>query len=277
MKKVLIVLLVLVIVAAIGVGLYFILRPSDDAASSSSAIAENSIDGTVYDAAMNTLSIETGNGARYVFSTEGALIEAGGDGLVIGDSVTVYYTGDLVEGQEAQTVTVTRVVVTSLPAQQDQSVVGVVTDATMNTLTIELANGATYTFSTGDAEMDTGADGLLVGDTVTVYYQGELAVDQQVQTVTVTRVEVTAQPVSSQETQATSTIEGTVIDASMNTMTIATAAGEEYTFSTMDAEIDPGTNGIVIGAPVTVTYAGTLVDGEEGEQPVTVVKVVVND
>lgn len=55
-------------------------------------------------------------------------------------------------------------------APQTNRLKGVVTDATMNTIAVEA--GDTLFFSTMDADR-TGLDGLLVGDSVEVYYKGE--------------------------------------------------------------------------------------------------------
>lgn len=55
-------------------------------------------------------------------------------------------------------------------APQTNRLKGVVTDATMNTIAVEA--GDTLFFSTMDADR-TGLDGLLVGDSVEVYYEGE--------------------------------------------------------------------------------------------------------
>ncbi len=61
-----------------------------------------------------------------------------------------------------------------------------------------------------------------------------------------------------QEVQA---LEGTVLDVSMNTVTVA-AEGQEYTFNIMDAEHEYA-NGIQTGNTVVVTYIGSLERLEE--------------
>lgn len=54
---------------------------------------------------------------------------------------------------------------------REQSLKGLATDATMNTVTVA-GNGDTLLFSTTNADKD-GLDGLFVGDSVEVYYEGE--------------------------------------------------------------------------------------------------------
>lgn len=55
------------------------------------------------------------------------------------------------------------------------------------------------------------------------------------------------------------TFTGTITDASMNTVTVENADGT-FTFSTIDADKSEA-NGLLLGAPVTVDYSGTLGDG----------------
>lgn len=54
--------------------------------------------------------------------------------------------------------------------------------------------------------------------------------------------------------------EGTITDATMNTLTVEAKTGDTYTFSTMDADKSDA-NGLLLGAPVVVDYTGTLKEG----------------
>lgn len=60
--------------------------------------------------------------------------------------------------------------------------------------------------------------------------------------------------------QEAKTLEGTVLDVSMNTITVA-ANGQEYTLNVMDAEHEYA-NGIQTGNTVAVTYVGSLEEPE---------------
>ena len=60
------------------------------------------------------------------------------------------------------------------PASDGNKVEGVVTDATMNTVTVVAASGDTLTFSTLNADRSE-LDGLLIGDTLEVSYAGKYA------------------------------------------------------------------------------------------------------
>lgn len=58
----------------------------------------------------------------------------------------------------------------TLPVQTLQ---GTLTDATMNTLTVQAVDGSSYTFGTEGVELATGEDGLLIGEAVTITYRGD--------------------------------------------------------------------------------------------------------
>lgn len=68
------------------------------------------------------------------------------------------------------------------------------------------------------------------------------------------------------------TITGTIVDATMNTVTIQTADGEELSFSIPDDADKTEVNGMTIGDTLEVTYIGT-VDGAD-TAGATVVKLV---
>lgn len=61
---------------------------------------------------------------------------------------------------------------------------GVITDATMNTLTIVSGEGDTLSFSTLDAKREV-TDGILLDDTATVYFQGKYSFGMSAQKIVV--------------------------------------------------------------------------------------------
>ena len=61
---------------------------------------------------------------------------------------------------------------------------GVITDATMNTLTIVSGEGDTLSFSTLDAKREV-MDGILLDDTATVYFQGKYSFGMSAQKIVV--------------------------------------------------------------------------------------------
>lgn len=76
------------------------------------------------------------------------------------------------------------------PSEGADTITGTVEDASMNTLYLSDATGVIYLFSTEGVEIEGGADGLEVGDTVTVSFEGTIQPTDQMQDVTVTSVVV---------------------------------------------------------------------------------------
>lgn len=196
MKKILLVALsaALVILAGCGAGAVSSLVKSGSesfsvsaASSGASSLAgdgsnaldgERAIGGAIEDATMNTITIKTIAGDTYSFTKENASVEVG-NGLLIGENVTIYYTGTL---QDAQNQTAEAVRITD-----ETTLTGKITDATMNTITIGIEGDKVFSFGTEDASVEA-ADGLLIGETVTIYYTGDLDAEAEVQTVTVVRI-----------------------------------------------------------------------------------------
>ena len=57
--------------------------------------AESTITGTLIDAAMSTLILETDSGEDYIFAKENPDISGLSDGLTLGNRITLTYTGTL--------------------------------------------------------------------------------------------------------------------------------------------------------------------------------------
>lgn len=66
-------------------------------------------------------------------------------------------------------------------------------------------------------------------------------------------------------TTTPNTVSGTVVDASMNTVTIETADHQTYTFSTMDAD-KSGLKQMLIGEKLYVMYSGQYQPGSKAEK-----------
>lgn len=196
MKKILLVALLaaFVILAGCGAGAVSSLVKSGSESSSVSAASsgasslagdgsnaldgERAIGGAIEDATMNTITIKTIAGGTYSFTKDNASVEVE-NGLLIGENVTIYYTGTL---QDAQNQTAEAVRITD-----EATLTGKITDATMNTITIGIEGDKVFSFGTEDASVEA-ADGLLIGETVTIYYTGDLDAETEVQTVTVVRI-----------------------------------------------------------------------------------------
>lgn len=66
-----------------------------------------------------------------------------------------------------------------------QTVSGIITDATMNTIMITDQSGKTLNFSTMDAQK-TVQDGILIGDSATITYKGVMSADTDTKVLTLT-------------------------------------------------------------------------------------------
>lgn len=203
MKKVLVICLALVMILA--------LAACGSTPSSSAAPAEGSVKGTVADATMNTLTLQAPNGQEYIFGTEGAEISSP-EGLLVGDEVTVHYTGTLDESKTQQDVTVTEIFVdseadpnppaASSPAPSSQpaapppaastgdvkSFEGVIDKYDGDTMIVADATGVDYLFPLDGADLHVGSEGFKEGDNVIVYYYGELVESPNLQNVQVGEV-----------------------------------------------------------------------------------------
>ena len=67
-------------------------------ATTAAAKEESTITGTLLDAAMSTLILETDDGEEYMFEKDNPDVSGLSDGLSIGDRITLTYTGSLSEG-----------------------------------------------------------------------------------------------------------------------------------------------------------------------------------
>ena len=109
-----------------------------------------SVSGTVVEASMNTLTVNV-NGQIYTVNIMDAAHEYA-NGIQTGNTVTITYAGDLaspdaviarVRDQDPNT------------AAQTSVYTGIIVDATMNTVTIELEDGASVTFDKSNASEQT--------------------------------------------------------------------------------------------------------------------------
>lgn len=124
--------------------------------------------GEILDAAMNTIIIRTEDGKDLIFGKEDAETDLE-NGLVIGNSVIIEYTGEI-DGTNASE---TKVLKISDHAAESMTITGEVLDGSMNTIMIKIEDGKELTFDTVDAETDY-KDGLLIGNSVAIEYTGEI-------------------------------------------------------------------------------------------------------
>ena len=177
--------------------------PVSAPAASSAAAGAGSIKGTVADATMNTVTIQVPNGSEYTFPTEGVEV-SGSDGLLLGDEITIQYTGTFDEGNQVQQVTVTAINVdtegpnhttgqpaAAAPTGDVKSLEGVIDEYDGgDTMLVADATGVDFLFPLAGADLHVGEEGFKVGDNVIVYYYGELVDNPDLQNVTVGEVKL---------------------------------------------------------------------------------------
>lgn len=103
-----------------------------------------------------------------------------------------------------------------------QKIIGTVVDASMNTLTITAEDGQRYTLNIMDAQHEY-ANGIQTGNIVTITYEGNLS---DMENVIVVKVQDEDPNTAAQN----AVYEGTIIDGTMNTVTIETDDGAMMTF-----------------------------------------------
>lgn len=112
------------------------------------------------------------NGITYAFHVPDQSVFSTGDALMAGDTVEITFTGT-VQGPDASGATVTKVQDKTSAAQQLQTIVGTVTDATGTTITIQTAS-ALLSFNVASAQIIT-ANGIVIGNTVYIDYYGTIS------------------------------------------------------------------------------------------------------
>ena len=135
----------------------------------------------------------------------------------------------------------------------------------VETVTTDEESGSDSTEETTDATDETGTD---ASDET-----GTDATDETGTDATVTTDETASD--STEETAGTAeqqTITGTILDATMSTVTIQTEDGEELSFSIPDDADETEVDGMTVGDTLEITYTGTI-DGTD-TSGATVVKLV---
>ncbi|MEG1822398.1 MAG: hypothetical protein RR233_05725 [Clostridiales bacterium] len=281
-------------------------------------VADNtleSIEGKVVDASMNTLAMKTADGTELVFTTTYAELHYK-NGILVGNDVIVKYKGKI-DGTDTSKVNVVSVYdfaanVVHEVKSDVHNIVGIVTEAANQSITIKDENGDVFTFNTDKAKKYV-KNGIEIGNTVTIKYQGSLTTANSIKlkVISITdgdanaaaNVDRNSNPSTKGNTGDTGnkgntgdtgnkgntgdtgntgnqgntgdnggntggtdtpkpdnspkTINGSVVDATMNNTVIKTDDGTELAFTTGDAE-HHYTNGIQVGNAVSITYTGTI-------------------
>lgn len=251
--------------------------------------------GRVVSLKSSVLVIETDDGKTLEFDVAG-VNKVNRESIKEGNTVAVVYSG-ILSGTETDGATVELVVAMSSDAASGSGTTNGMSErgSQMSGTVVEYiegaklviessADGENYYFSVEEAVVSDSAD-IEEGDMVTVAYTGDIEGDDLVPATRIT-VSSSGSSISGSSTSGSSTsnssassngfgadrISGTVVEASMNTVTIRTSGGTRYTFSTMDAEMNVAGE-LQEGTDITLYYTGDL---SEGAETVTVTSVEVN-
>lgn len=160
---------------------------SSAASGESSAAAEDpasseagtTVTGTVTDAATSSVTIKTQDGAELAFMTDGAEISMK-DGLLIGDVVSLTYTGTIAETDTSAAVVVRMTDGADnsqnparIPPPVESNISGVIVAAGMSAITIRTEDGKEMSFLTSQCEKDV-KDGLQEGAHILITYTGTI-------------------------------------------------------------------------------------------------------
>ncbi len=235
------------------------------------AAVEQTMAGTLVEATMNGVTItNAADGNNYLFMTEGAEMHIM-DGLVVGNVLSITYTGTL-NGTDTSGVTVVKVV--------DEAVNTVATQPVVAPASIKITETNETVWATDYLNVRSGpgtdykriggvSKGAAMGRTGVTdngwsriqYNGGEAYVYSEYVTTTQPApapapapAPTPAPPTHPDHTYLS--ISGTVVDASMNVTTIQ-VQNSTYTFSTGDAA-HYYKNGIAVGNWVTIQYSGSL-------------------
>ena len=205
-----------------------------------------SAEGTVLAIAPNDITINMKNGntinfmMNYITETD----------AMVGDEVTIAYSGDILNRPEAVTITVTE------KAQQDQEISGTVMSYDDTRVFIAISSGNVFGFTLDKDSTVTGkAKTLNEGDVVTVTYQGELDAIPYAKNVEITTV-AKAVKKSAEDKLKNKTLDGYVTALSDSKLTIHTNSGKNYSFKLTNDTKVTGNYSLEKGSKVRVTSDG---------------------
>lgn len=134
------------------------------------ATTDQSMEGTVEDATMNTLTLKVEDGTSYSFTTSNAYV-VGKDGISVDKKATVTYVGDA-EDTDPNPLAVKVVMEDSYgtPEAELNAFSGEVAQIEDSSIVLESVDGDFYTFVSEDLDFSS----YKVGDTVQIFYTGTI-------------------------------------------------------------------------------------------------------
>ena len=262
--------LLLVLALVLGLCGFAFAANEDTAAASTSpnptlapAVVAGSVSGTVVHVEENDIVINMDNGntilfmLNYLHTTDAA----------IGDTVTIEYSGDIVDLPEAVSITVTKKAVDGL------SISGTLMMHDANRIFVEISSQSVFGFTvSGDTTITGVATELNDGDAVKVTYSGALdsiphAINIEIVTATQKKA---AASTDKKDNPVNKHLDGYVTALSSRRLTLHTNSGHSYSFKLVDSTDYTGSYALEEGCKVRVTY-----DGYAGKGPdAKIVKVI---
>ncbi len=212
---------------------------------------QQQIHGTVVQYSKSSVFVQTTTVNIYGFVIDGNTRFSGlSNALKANNTVTVTYTGELVNGPVAIEIETTAVSPkpnpTAKPDPVNKSLKGHVSSLTSKKVTINTDNGHTYTFQRDGSTVMTGNYSLEVGCRIRVHYDGYASHGPHAK-----RIDVLAPPDPTPPSPVKHTISGTVSMQAGNGLVVTADSGREYSFLLRSPKIE-GAGGV--GSRVKVTF-----------------------
>ena len=205
--------------------------------------------GTVLSVSSNDIMIKMENGNVFNFIMDNIT-----DTIAqVGDEVIIGYEGDILNYPQATSITVTKVYPVS-------TVSGKVLQHDATTLFIEISSTEALGFWITKDTLVTGlSDLIMVGDTVTVTYEGDLLEGATAKQVEITAMENTkrANDIKEPENTENKTLSGEVVQLTSKMIKIKTSSNHSYSFKiAKSTKINKSKGKLEVGCRVRVTYDG---------------------
>ncbi|MBR5805056.1 MAG: hypothetical protein IKY03_02855 [Clostridia bacterium] len=209
----------------------------------------NEVEGTVLSVGENDIMIKMENGNVFNF-----IMDNISDTIAqVGDEVIIGYEGDILKYPQATSITVTKV-------NPVATVSGKVLQHDATTLFLEISSTEALGFwITKDTAVTGLSDVIMVGDTVTVTYEGDVLEGATAKQIEITAMEnaARANDVKEPENTENKTLNGEVVQLTSKMIKIKTSSSHSYSFKiTKSTSINKKKGKLEVGCRVRVTYDG---------------------
>ena len=203
------------------------------------------VTGTVLHVEENDIVINMDNGNTVMFMLNYLHVTD----AAVGDTVSIDYSGDVLDAPEAINIVVTK------KAVEAQTLSGTIMSFDDKRVFVTISSGNVFGFTFDKSTVITGkATALAEGDGATVTYTGQLDSIPHASAIEITSVAKT--PKKADEKLKNKTLDGYVTALSSSRITIHTNSGKNYSFQITAATQITGSYSLEVGSKVRVTYDG---------------------